>query len=479
MSSPGVHQSSGGVLLTTVWARVRAGLRDAWARPELRWLLAILVLAAVLRIVWVLYAAREPMGVRDPAFYVGYADSIAEGRGYRLPDGPSAYYPIGYPATLAAVFALVKYTPLPDNLVLAGAFFHVALGVTTVALVYAVARRLFDTATGLLAALWVAIFPNLVFHTAAFLTETLFNFAVLAALLVLLWPSWRERRLDGWRLIGFGVLLGFSALVRPISLLWLVLLPIVWLVGRFGWRQTVAYTGVVVLSTAAVIAPWTIRNIIVMDAPVVISTNLGDNLCMGHNPKATGSFGLPEECFSDEPYVGLSRPEFEVQRNNDNIRRAIRYALDHPIDELQLLSRKAYYLWYHDHDGLWAVESYGADPFINFALKRGLTRLADNYYFVTISLGGLGLLTLVAPRTDARRLFLLLALLSFAGIPLVFFGDARFHVPVLPFLSITAAAAVLSLRGVVRWLAAYERRAIEAREQARSQQPSRSDQATG
>ncbi|OGO49341.1 MAG: hypothetical protein A2148_00050 [Chloroflexi bacterium RBG_16_68_14] len=434
--------------------RWRERLQRAWLQPELRWLGAILVLAAALRIVWVIYAGREPQGVHDPIFYYAYGDAIADGRGYALPDGSTAYYPIGYPAALAAVFALVKHTPIPDNLVLTAGFFQAFLGVATVALAFELARRLFSPAVGLMTALWLAVFPNLIYHTATYLSETLFNLLIVAALLVLLAVDWRERRLGWGRLVLFGVLLGASALVRPISLLFLPLLPIVWLAAGFGWRRSLGYTGAVLVATVAVIAPWTVRNMVVMDAPVIISTNLGDNLCMGHYPGATGHFALPERCFAEEPYLGLTREEFEVRRNNDNTRKAVRFALEHPGYELKLLSRKSYYIWKHDHDGLQAVESYGDDRFIGASLRTALERTADVFFFVTISLGGLGLVAFVAPPWEGRRLFTLLSLLALAGVPLVFFGDARFHVPVLPLLAVSAAWLVVGLRAAPGLLAA-------------------------
>jgi hypothetical protein len=171
---------------------------------------------------------------------------------------------------------------------------------------------------------------------------------------------------------------------------------------------------------------------------------------MGHYDGAPGSFALPAACFAPDEYAGLDRPEFEVRRNNNNIEKAIEYAIDHPVVELKLLSRKAYYLWEHDHDGLRAVESYGDDPFLNSKLRTALARIADSYFFVTISLGGLGLIALVRPPLDPRRLYLLLALLALAGIPLVFFGDARFHVPVMPLLVIPAAWTVVTLLTWIR-----------------------------
>ncbi len=430
----------------TLWASWASGR----SITELRWLAAILALAFVLRLIWVLYAMREPQGVHDPTFYWGYGQAIAAGVGYQLPAvdaisaGPTAYYPVGYSAALGAVFALVTHTPIPDNLELTAGFFQIFLGVATVAFVYELGRRLFNPAVGLLAAAWLAVFPNLIFHTAAFLTETLFMFIVMAALLVLLAHDWRERPPTLTRLAVFGFLLGASALVRPISLLFLLLVPAVWLVARVGWQRALLDTGAVLIVVVAVIAPWSIRNFIQMDSLVIISTNLGDNLCIGHHEDAPGNFALPLSCFSPDAYADIDRAEFEVRRNNDNIERAVNYAVRHPVAELKLLSRKAYHLWEHDHDGLSAVEAYGDDPFMNDTLRTALERIADVFFFVTISLGGLGLAGLLRP-PDARRLYFLLALLALAGIPLVFFGDARFHVPVMPLLVVPAAWVVVQL----------------------------------
>lgn len=441
----------------TAWSKQ---LRQGWSQPHVRWLAAIMVLAAALRIVWVLYAARLPLGLNDPVFYLGYGNEISNGGGYQTLDGvATAYRPIGYPAALAGVFALVKYTPLPDNLgnlVLAGAFFNVVLGTATVGLVYHVGRRLFSSAVGLLAALWLALFPSIIFHTALLLTETLFNFLVMAAILVLVGASWRHTRLSWVRLAIFAVLVGLATLVRPISLLFLPILPIVWLASGFGWRRSFAYAGLVFVVVAAVLTPWAIRNFIVMDAPIIISTNLGDNLCIGNHPGAPGHFNLAASCFPPSQYlVGTQR---EVQRNSDNIRNAVTFALTNPGAELKLLSRKAWFLWEDDHDALASAESYGVDEFIDRDLRTALERTADIFYFITISVGGLGLVGLILPPRDGRRLFFLLALLAFAGAPLVWFGHTRFHVPVMPFLVVAAAWAVISLRHVPGFLARLERR---------------------
>lgn len=410
---------------------------------QLLLLTGILLVAAVLRIVWVIYAARTPRELHDPLFYMVSAGQISTGNGYRLPDGsPTAYYPIGYPGMLGAVFFFVRHTFIPNNFTLAAAYLQIFLGIATVGLAFYAGRRLFGIAAGLLAALWIALFPNLIFHTAVPLSETLFNFMIMAALAVLVSREWPKGEVGHGRLVAAGALLGAAALVRPIALLLLPLLVMAWLIGGARWQRAALQLAVIAVATFAVITPWAIRNTIVMDAPIFISANLGDDLCMGHHLNATGHFELPDACFAG--FEQYKRPELEVRRNDENTRKAVNFALHHPVLELKLLGYKARWTYDNDHDGLVAVESYGDDRFINPHLRAVLGHIADNYFFVTLSIGGLGMIGLALARGDPRRIFLVLATLAFAGVPLAFFGDARFHVPATPLLVLAAAWAVVT-----------------------------------
>jgi hypothetical protein len=418
-------------------------------QPQILLLSAILLVGAGLRIAWVAYAARLPQEFHDPLFYMFYAGQISDGNGYRLLDGsPTSYYPVGYPATLGALFYLIKHAFfLPENFPNAVGGFQAFLGVATAGLAFYAGRRMFGVGPGLLAALWIALFPNLIFHTAVPLSETLFNFLTMMTLAVLVAPAWTKGELDAKRLVFAGILLGAASLVRPIALLWLPLLFVVWLYAGATSRRALLQLGIVSVTTLAVIAPWTVRNVIVMDAPLLISANLGDDLCIGHHPGATGHFELPNECFAG--YDENERPEFETRRNNDGIRSSISFAARHPFFELKLIALKARWTYDHDHDGLWAVESYGDDPFISRGLRPWLSHTADIFFFTTLSIGGLGLIALALARGDPRRVFLVLATLAFAAIPLAFFGDARFHVPAMPFASIAAAWAVVTFVGIL------------------------------
>src|SRR5699024_11118374 len=77
----------------------------------------------------------------------------------------------------------------------------------------------------------------------------------------------------------------------------------------------------ILVGAIACIAPWTIRNQIRMDAFVAISTNTGDNLCIGHNPEANGAFTRSEECAFGNAWESA---ELEVAVDEAKTRHAVR-----------------------------------------------------------------------------------------------------------------------------------------------------------
>lgn len=424
----------------------RIGPAPACSIRERRWLIVILLIATALRLAWILYAAREPHGFHDPTLYGVFAGRIANGDGYTAANGEaSAYYPVGYPGALGAVVWLVNTTPLPENIPTTAALFNLLLGVGTVALTFEVGRRLFDNRIGLISAAVVALWPNLIFHTAVMLTETLFNFLVMAAILLLVALPASARKIGWRRLAAFGVVLALSALVRPISLAFLPALAIVLAVARFGWRLTLQYVGSAALAIVIVLVPWTIRNARETGSFVPISTNLGDNLCMSRHPGATGAFQAVPECIVDKK--GLKTPDYEVRVNSTNIRRSARFVRDHPFSEARLVFLRGYHTIKNDHDGLLASESYGSNRYIPSALRRVLEILADGYFFAALALSVLAVPAFVG-RARPWRLFFLLSATALAVQPLVFFGDPRFHVPVLPFLAVMAAVTLSRSRSL-------------------------------
>jgi hypothetical protein len=101
----------------------------------------VLGLATLVRVVWCVGTARDPVGLHDPGLYRLFAQQFATGNGYVLLDGaPTPYYPVGYPLTLGGAFLV---TPDGWETAVVAAPTTVCQ-VVSVGLVFAITRRLVD-----------------------------------------------------------------------------------------------------------------------------------------------------------------------------------------------------------------------------------------------------------------------------------------------------------------------------------------------
>ncbi|MEA3019294.1 MAG: hypothetical protein QOI47_818 [Actinomycetota bacterium] len=422
---------------------------------------AILAVALALRVGWCVYAARPPSGsLHDPNFYYLYGHQLANGNGYRLLKPavagcvgphclgePTAYYPPGYPFALAPFMWLGDHTPLNH-------FRNVDVGIVaslnilwqllTIAMAFLIARRVTGRAlAGHVAAAVLALWPNLIFHTAVALTESLFMFLLLTAVLLAVSAPWDRMRWEPLRLVSLGLVLGAATLVRPVTIPVLPALFVVLVVARVGWRRAAIQTAVVTAVAVAVIMPWMIRNAVVMHS-FTLSTNTGDNLCMSRRVGGTGGFEFPNDRCLRGPFETLGRPQFETARDAHGRKLAIEFVRQHPAEELRLVFRRIGATFDDDADGLAAVESYGGDPFLSKRTREDLRVLATTYGALAALAGAAGLALLVRKRTPSG-LFVVLSGVGMLVPPLVFFGDARFHVPAVPLAAVGAGALVSGL----------------------------------
>jgi Dolichyl-phosphate-mannose-protein mannosyltransferase len=410
-----------------------------------RWgLAAIVAVGAALRVAWAL-EAQEPEALRDPVLYMILADHLASGDGYTYgsaaDQGTTAYYPPGYPMVLAAALWLVRLLPGDVSTFSVTVGLNVVLSVATIGLVFVLGRRLAGHRVGLVAAGIWALWPNLVFHSGVALTETLFLFLFVLLLVVVLADPEAARAPGRARLVTAGVLFGLCLLVRPVSLVAGPAFLVLW--WPLGLRAALWRVGVVGLAAVAVLVPWSVRSSLAMDEPVALSLNLGDNLCLGHNPGATGGFvDIESHCFTAE---ALRRPESETRRQSENLDRALRYVRDNPGTTLRRTLTKLRITLESDYDGLEVAEDFGARPIVA-ATSRGLLRgLANGFYVVVAAAGAAGAVVLARRPDPARRgLFVVVVGLVQLVSPLATFGDARFKMPIYPTLAFCAAVALVA-----------------------------------
>jgi hypothetical protein len=244
------------------------------------------------------------------------------------------------------------------------------------------------------------------------------------------------------QLFAAGLMLSYATMTRGITLIFPLVLLLVWLPYLHSKKRALLQTLVVFAGISVLIVPWSIRNSLAFDTIVGPSTNLGDDLCIGNYLGAQGAFTLQGKCF--EGYEGLSPQEVEIQRNRDGLRIAVEDVLSHPARMPKLVAQKAYWLLYKDDDGIWAAESYGNDYFIPNFRREVLAFAANSIYYATGVLVIAGIAAFVFAK-DIRRLVIALSMLYILAVPLGFFGDPRFHYPAIPLAVAIAAATIVAL----------------------------------
>lgn len=391
--------------------------------------------AFVLRLVWVLVYGRAnpPDGsINDTTFYQFAAASLANSGEYHgLTFEPTAQWPPGFPFVMSLL-----YRVFGERLSLALAL-NVVLATATTILLYLIAERIFGRREARVAAAFFAILPGPLYLTAVYLSETMFVFMLVGFLaLVVFLP---ERR---WKALLLGVALGLAALTRGEGLLMPILVLAAWW-GQYPWRAWLGRAAVLLVAMALTIAPWTIRNAVVLDEWVPVSNNPSGTLWSGHNPDANGWIVNP----GDIPPPGTS----ETERANQLRREAISWALRNPHKELGLIPRKLIML---NQGPSQAIHGWiNAGPRYQWQLGTSsilvFTVLGDafSYFLLFVTLVSL---IVVGPRTLWRRhpgmrgvlAYLALCLVNYG---VIYYGQWRYRIPMEPLMILIAAPLLVRI----------------------------------
>jgi 4-amino-4-deoxy-L-arabinose transferase-like glycosyltransferase len=275
-------------------------------------------------------------------------------------------------------------------------------------------------------ALW-AFFPPSFLYTNFLLSESVFTFLLTASVLLLQRSSLTRTVAP----LALGALFGLLVLMKPSFLLFLVLLPVVFVKLRVSLRPL----GTIAVGTLLVIAPWLARNYLTLGS-VSLSTNGGINLLIGNNPNTTGAYAI-----SWAPEV-LQPARSEIEANKLAFDYAARYIVSNPGTFFVNGVKKIAHL-FESEGGLlvWSFHNNPEDAGTRYAAKYAslpvmLIVLVNVPYFGFMVAGILGFLAF--PREKLWWIFAAL-LTSWLITHFVFFGGGRFHFPLMPFLAIFSA----------------------------------------
>lgn len=277
--------------------------------------LSMVTLAALaIRIAWSVWTAPVPHGLADADYYNATAISLSRGLGYTVtfsgdqgffPGGDaSSFWPPGYSLFLAAFYHLFG-----EDLAVARSANAIA-GAITVVPIYFIGRRLFDNATGISAAIVAAILPSFIFWTPVLLSDTLFTLLFATSVACLLQTARTgDQGLNTGTLVAAGVVTGVAALVRGQTFVLIPTAAVWWLSSGIRLRQVVKYTVAFAVLVLLVVTPWSIRNITRFDSPILLSSNFGYNLRVGHAPYSNGRYVTSQDIWDAEPGISFKQRE--------------------------------------------------------------------------------------------------------------------------------------------------------------------------
>lgn len=401
-------------------------------------ILAVFLVALVLRLGYVFLLPQAPP-VADAMDYDSIAMNLASGHSFALnPDVPTPKRPPGFPFFLALVYSVFGHS------FAAAAALQALLGALTCAAAFRTAEKLFGERTGELAGWLLAFYPVLIVYTGLLLTETLFTFLLASA--VMFWVYGVSRRNYGDFALA-GLLLGLATLTRPVTLIFPGVLLAVLLVSNRGLLAKWLLFLAVFLFT---LAPWSARNYRLWGTLRPCSVGTGYGFFVTGNMAAGRSFDESVRMYLDrfsrypEPKTftpGAPAPAMQLENELQAEGGALVKA--NPGNFVKIALKRLPSFWLTSHSSVFGVDK----PMGEY--RREGRWLPVFFRLAMLGLQGL-LLALAAAgllltRGRWRETAVLAALLVFFTGHVAFDFVPRYHLPVMPYLIMFAAAGLAGL----------------------------------
>jgi 4-amino-4-deoxy-L-arabinose transferase-like glycosyltransferase len=305
-----------------------------WNRLFPRYLTAIVIAGAAVRLIYKTTSNQNPLGglKGDGFYYFAAANNLADGMGYVTafgsePPTPSA----GFPPLWTGVLGVAAWLGL-DSL-WSMRMVAILVGLGTVVLIAMAARQLVGPRAGLVAGGLAALYPGLWHYEWALLSETLLHFWI-ALFLVLAYRFWSRPSTGGAILLGANLALLGLTRAEEVLLGVLVVVPMILLARQVAVRVRVQWLFLAGAAALVLFAPWFVYNIGRFEKPVLISNGLGNamlvsNCDLVYSGDLLGYYAAPG-CKDEARF----RPGFSVQGDQseedlDKRRVAMDYMTDH------------------------------------------------------------------------------------------------------------------------------------------------------
>jgi 4-amino-4-deoxy-L-arabinose transferase-like glycosyltransferase len=409
--------------------RLPAILREASPR-ERALLAAAMALSAGLVIVYVLATRSHGLAGDEPEYHAQGA-FFTEGRFWWSEaitgePHPSAWKAPGYPAWVGFWYSVLGESWVRLTLL------QSLLAPVTVLLAWILARRHLGARIALATAFGVAAFPLVWEYFGLMFPEALAVPLTLGVLIVVL-----DREPTPARIAAAGGLIGLNLLVRPTAFFLLAGVLVAWIVVA-GWRRGFLATVAVGVLALVVVAPWTIRNSVVLDGFVPISIQ---------DAAGYGTFNDDAAADPDQPFAWratpatlapmleraatLTEPEFRSELQDA----AFDYIAEHPASVPKAI-------FWNGITRFWDLRApSSALAEVDFqGRSRSVRAIGLGLYYVMLPLSVIGLWRL---RSRRELVLPLVAMALVATVAFTVVAGTRYRAPFEPLIVMLASAAVL------------------------------------
>ncbi len=394
---------------------------------------AILLLAALVRLVFLLfyyYDSQWNQLLVDSLFHNYWAQSIADGEII----GREAFFraPL-YIYILGGLYALFG-----NSILMARIFGHLC-GLLSVYITGRIALKIFGKKAAIIAALIHSIYPIAIYFESELLVDGLFT--LLLELSILIFLKALETEKPRWYILT-GLVIGLAAITKP-TILALVPLYALWLFLKVNDIKKSIILGIyIIITLSIIILPVTIRNFMVADDLVLISSSGGINFYLGNNDSADGySASMPKPLghnwqIQDITYIAekeIGRKMKASEISDYWYARGLGWISENKFDFIRLYLRKLF-LCLNNHE-----ISNNRNLNLFFQTNPVLKIIPINFGLILALATASILLIIIHGKMDYKVLPIISFVLAYIVIISMFFINARYRLPVIPLLIIIAS----------------------------------------
>lgn len=407
----------------------RAASSGGWLNS--RWILpACLLVGAALRLLLILGLDVVPFA--DAQWYYDRAGEISRGMGYQDEGAPTALWPVGYPAFLAALFVTFGQS------VKVGLLANLVLWAISLLLIYRIALRLSDgqRMAANIAVLLYSVYLNALGYVGVLLTETLYT-----TLLLMAWAMVIDVVHGRWRaVVPLGLLLGASTLVKAQT--WIILplwAAVTLILEPFKSKPLMMKIGCILVLTLATVLPWSLRNQQQLGAFVLVSTNGGTTFASGNHDRSNGTFS-PDDHPNWNAIAWSTKDQVAADRRAREM--TWRWIRENPGKFLALAPAKFWWAFVPDGESEYGYKMGYSKYEAHRSAIRGLRWLNQAIYGGLLVITGVSFFLILRRAPDEVRRhwaalsFVLAIFVSLLGITFIFNGQSRFHFPLMALICI-------------------------------------------